>query len=274
MEIQTNISLKAYNTFGIKVLANRFIEINSEENLRNILKKEKDIFVLSGGSNLLLTKNIDRLVLYINNKGIDIVKENKKTIDIAVNAGENWHEFVLWCIENDYGGIENLALIPGKVGTSPIQNIGAYGVEVKDVIKEVYAVNRSTGEKIVFKNKDCQFDYRNSIFKNSEKDKYIITKVIFRLTRTDHKLNYSYGAIKEKLNEKGINNPTIGDIANAVISIRQQKLPDPKEIGNSGSFFKNPIVSKTIFEAIYNLYPKNAVLQSRKICQNSRWLVN
>lgn len=253
MKIQKNTSLKSYNTFSIDVKAKQFIEINSIEELITILKKETNIFILSGGSNMLLTKDITELVLHINIKGIKILKENKKSVYVNANAGENWHEFVQWCIKNNFGGIENLSLIPGNVGTSPIQNIGAYGVEVKDTIKEVHTINIKTLKKVIFKNDECQFDYRNSIFKNSVKGEYIITNVIFKLTKDKHKLHYNYGAIQQELNKKGITKPTIKTIADSIIKIRQQKLPDPKKIGNSGSFFKNPVVNKTIFKKIHKL---------------------
>lgn len=253
MKIQKNTSLKPYNTFGITVNANQFIEINSVKELIEVLKKDNNVFILSGGSNMLLTKDITKLVVHLNIKGIKIVKENKENIYINANAGENWHEFVQWCINKDFGGIENLSLIPGNVGTSPIQNIGAYGVEVKDTIKEVHTINRKTFKKVVFKNTECAFGYRNSIFKNEVKDQYIITNVIFKLTKTKHKLHFNYGAIQQELKEI---TPTIRSIATAIINIRQQKLPDPKIIGNSGSFFKNPIVNKVIFEKVHNLNPE------------------
>ena len=194
----------------------------------------------------------------INIKGISIDRENKNTVHLTVNSGENWHEFVLWCISQDYGGLENLSLIPGNVGTCPIQNIGAYGVEVKDTITKVEAIEIETGKLITFANAECQFGYRNSIFKNDVKGKYIITSVSFELTKTNHQLNTSYGAIEVALQEKKITNPTIKDVSDAVISIRKSKLPDPKEIGNSGSFFKNPVISTEAIFTITKRIPSNS----------------
>ena len=255
MTILNNISLKEYNTFGVECYAKRFVSIDSFYDLQQLLKTEKDLFLLSGGSNILLTKDIEKLVVLINIKGISIDRENKNTVHLTVNSGENWHEFVLWCISQDYGGIENLSLIPGNVGTCPIQNIGAYGVEVKDTITKVEAIEIETGKLITFANAECQFGYRNSIFKNDVKGKYIITSVSFELTKTNHQLNTSYGAIEVALQEKKITNPTIKDVSDAVISIRKSKLPDPKEIGNSGSFFKNPVISTEQFSQLQKEYP-------------------
>ncbi len=255
MKTQQNISLKPYNTFGIDVKAKRFIEINASQQIKKILKEEKDIFLLGGGSNLLLLNDIKKLVLHINTKGKRVVGENKKYVFVKVEAGENWHDFVLWCLKKDYGGIENLAKIHGNVGTAPIQNIGAYGVEVKDVLDEVHAIEIATGNPKIFTKSECNFGYRDSVFKNKHKGKYIITSVIFKLTQINHELNDSYGAIKTDLEKLEITEPTIQDIANAVIKIRTEKLPDPKKIGNGGSFFKNPIVSKEQFETLQKKHP-------------------
>jgi UDP-N-acetylmuramate dehydrogenase len=183
LNIQKNISLKNYNTFGIDVIAKRFISVTSVYELQQLLKIERDIFLISGGSNMLLTKDINKLVVHIDIAGISIDRENENDVYLTVNAGENWHNFVLWCVTNNYGGIENLSLIPGNVGTCPIQNIGAYGVEVKDTITKVEAVEIETGKLVQFSNEDCNFGYRNSIFKNDAKDKFIITAVSFKLTK-------------------------------------------------------------------------------------------
>ena len=204
---------------------------------------------------MLLTENINNLVVHIDIKGISIDNEDENSVYLTVNAGENWHEFVLWCINQDYGGIENLSLIPGNVGTCPIQNIGAYGVEVKDVITKVEAIEIATQKLVSFSNSDCKFGYRDSIFKNSAKGKYIITSVSFKLTKTHHQLNTSYGAIENELASKNIKKPSIKEVSDAVIAIRQSKLPDPKEIGNSGSFFKNPVISIAHFEKLKQEYP-------------------
>jgi UDP-N-acetylmuramate dehydrogenase len=255
MNIQHNISLKNYNTFGIEVYAERFVSINSFYELQQLLKVEKDLFLISGGSNMLLTKDIKKLVVHIDMKGISIDREDDNFVYITVNAGENWHELVLFCVDNNYGGMENLSLIPGNVGTCPIQNIGAYGVEVKDTITKVEALEIATGKLVTFSNAECQFGYRNSIFKNELKGKVILTAVSFRLTKKNHQLNTSYGAIEAEFDSKNIKNPSLKDISDAVIAIRKSKLPDPKEIGNSGSFFKNPVISKNDFEQLQNNYP-------------------
>jgi len=253
--ILNNISLKNYNTFGVHVNAKRFVSITSFYDLQNLLKTEKNLFLLSGGSNMLLTKDIDKLVVHIDIKGISIDREDENFTYITVNAGENWHEFVLWCLSQNYGGLENLSLIPGNVGTCPIQNIGAYGVEVKDVISKVETLEIATQKKKVFSNEDCHFGYRNSIFKNEVKDKYIITSVSFCLSKNKHKLQTSYGAIETELQLQNIKNPSIIDVSNAVIAIRKSKLPDPKEIGNSGSFFKNPVIERASLNSLIKQFP-------------------
>jgi UDP-N-acetylmuramate dehydrogenase len=256
LNIQENISLKKYNTFGIAVNAKRFISVTSVYELQQVLKVEKNIFLISGGSNMLLTKDIEALVVHLDIKGISIDREDDNTIYLTVNAGENWHELVIWCVSNNYGGIENLSLIPGNVGTCPIQNIGAYGVEVKDTITKVEALEIETGKLIQFSNESCNFEYRNSLFKNKEKGKYIITAVSFQLTKRNHNLNSSYGAIESELIAKKITKPSLKDISDAVIAVRRSKLPDPKEIGNSGSFFKNPVIPKSKFLELQKEYPK------------------
>ncbi len=255
MTILNNISLKEYNTFGVTSYAKRFVSITSFYELQQLLKTEQDLFLISGGSNMLLTKDIDRLVTFIDIKGISIDRENDNSVHLTVNAGENWHEFVVWCISQNFGGLENLSLIPGNVGTCPIQNIGAYGVEVKDTITKVEGLEIETGKRVVFSNTECDFGYRNSIFKNSAKGKYILTSVSFQLTKNEHQLNTSYGAIETALQQKNISNPTIKDVSDAVIAIRKSKLPDPKEIGNSGSFFKNPVITSKAFSKLQSNYP-------------------
>lgn len=256
MTIQENISLKNYNTFGIQVNAKRFVSITSVYQLQQLLAVEKDIFILSGGSNMLLTTDINKLVVHINVEGISIDNEDENAVYLTVNAGENWHNFVLWAIAQNYGGIENLSLIPGNVGTCPIQNIGAYGVEVKDVITKVEAIEIGSGKLVSFSNKECQFGYRNSIFKNKAKGKYIITAVGFKLTKNQHQLNTSYGAIEQELSAQKIVYPTIKAVSDAVIAIRKAKLPDPNEIGNSGSFFKNPVINVDLFKTLKEKYPE------------------
>jgi len=273
--IKKNISLKAYNTFGIDVKASRFVSIASLYELKQLLNSEKDFFLISGGSNLLLTRDIERLVVHINIQGISIDHEEENTVDLTVNAGENWHEFVLWCISENYGGLENLSLIPGNVGTSPIQNIGAYGVEVKDCITKVEALEIATNKLVSFSNEACNFGYRNSIFKNEVKGKYILTSVSFRLTTKNHQLTTSYGAIENELAVQKIKIPTLKNISDAIIRIRKSKLPDPKEIGNSGSFFKNPVISKKQFLRLQKENPSipNYPVSETEIKVPAGWLV-
>lgn len=273
MNIQQNISLKPYNTFGIEAIAKRFVSVNFLTELKEIISNEKNIFLLSGGSNLLLTKNLEALVIHINFKGIIVNDTEKDFVYITAEAGENWHEFVLWCISQNYGGLENLALIPGNVGTSPIQNIGAYGVEIKDTFDQLEALEIATGKTKVFKNEDCNFGYRNSIFKNELKGKYIIINVTFKLTKKNHRLNISYGDIKNHL--KNIEQPTLQTIADAVISIRQSKLPDPKEIGNSGSFFKNPVIDLNSFQFLQKKHPEipHYIVSENEIKIPAGWLI-
>lgn len=275
MNIQENISLKAFNTFGIDATAKRFVSITSVYHLQELLKKEKNIFLISGGSNMLLTKNIEQLVVHLDCKGISIDKEDEDFVYLTVNSGENWHDFVLFCVEQNYGGVENLSLIPGNVGTCPIQNIGAYGVEVKDVITKVEAVELASTKLHTFANKDCKFGYRNSIFKNEAKNKYAITSVSFKLTKQNHTLNTSYGAIETELASKNITNPSLKEVSNAVIAIRKSKLPDPKKIGNSGSFFKNPVISKSHFLELQNQYPNipSYIISEDEIKVPAGWLI-
>lgn len=275
MNIEENISLKNYNTFGIEVTAKRFICIDSVYQLQELLKVEKDIFLISGGSNMLLTKDIEKLVVHIDIKGVSIDQENENEVFLTVNAGENWHEFVLWCVDNNYGGLENLSLIPGNVGTCPIQNIGAYGVEVKDTITKVEALHIETGKLVQFSNEECKFGYRNSIFKNEVKGKYIITSVSFKLTKQNHNFNTSYGAIETELTSKNIAKPNLKNISDAVIAIRKSKLPDPKEIGNSGSFFKNPVITKAHFLTLQKTYPEipSYIVSENQVKVPAGWLI-
>lgn len=258
MRILRNFSLKNYNTFGIDVRAKRFISIENIEDLRNILRKTyaAELFILGGGSNMLLTGDIQKTVIHIGIKGKEVISEDDNEVIVRAAAGENWHEFVLWTLKLNFGGLENLSLIPGNVGTAPIQNIGAYGVELKDNFVSCHAMNIQTLEEREFSLKDCEFDYRNSIFKNQLKNQYIITAVDFRLTKKNHQLKTDYGAINDELDKQGIADPGINDISKAVIAIRQSKLPDPKKIGNSGSFFKNPIVAKDLFEKLKSEFPE------------------
>ncbi|MFM9826576.1 UDP-N-acetylmuramate dehydrogenase [Flavobacterium sp.] len=258
MEIQTHFSLKKFNTFGIEASAKQFVAVQNVLELKTILieNNTEKKFILGGGSNMLLTKDIDALVIHIDLKGKKVISENEDFVWVESQAGENWHEFVLWTIENDFGGLENMSLIPGNVGTTPVQNIGAYGAEIKDTFISCEAIRIDNQNIKTFTNSECHFGYRESIFKNEVKDQYIITSVVFKLTKRNHIINISYGDISGELAKANIINPTIIDVSNAVIAIRQSKLPDPKELGNSGSFFKNPILLKTDFEKIHQKFPE------------------
>jgi len=278
MKVLQNSSLKSYNTFGIDVKAERFVSVSSLEELKSVLTGNyaEKLFVLGGGSNMLLTQDITATVLHIDLKGIKVVQETEDFAYIQANAGENWHEFVLWTLAHGYGGLENLSLIPGNIGSSPIQNIGAYGVELKDHFVSCEAIDIQTIEMMNFNGEKCDFGYRNSIFKNKVKGKYIITSVTFKLSKKNHQLYTNYGSINEALEESGITNPSIQDVSNAVIRIRQQKLPDPRELGNSGSFFKNPVISAGAFQVLQKEYPE---MPHYKISENefkipAGWLID
>lgn len=250
MDILHDYSLKKHNTFGLEAKAKQFVAIHSIDELTKVLHQysAQNKFILGGGSNMLLTKDIDALVIHIDLKGIKIVSETDDFAWVEAQAGENWHEFVVYTIGQDLGGLENMSLIPGNVGTTPIQNIGAYGTELKDTFVYCDAMDIKTQEIKRFNKDECHFGYRESVFKNEQKDKYIITSVVFKLTKRNHKINTSYGDITAELAKNNITSPTLKDVSDAVIAIRKSKLPDPNELGNSGSFFKNPIISKSAFE--------------------------
>ena len=258
MEILNNFSLKNYNTFGIEAKAEQFVAVHSVSELKSILEQNKNQkkFILGGGSNMLLTKNIEALVIHIDLKGKKILKEDTDFVWVESQAGENWHQFVLWAIDQNFGGLENMSLIPGNVGTTPVQNIGAYGTEIKDTFVSCEAINIENQEMRTFTNEECRFGYRESVFKNEVKDKYIIVSVVFKLTKRNHKINTSYGDIQAELAKNNITTPGLKDVSNAVIAIRKSKLPDPAELGNSGSFFKNPILLKSDFEPIHQKFPE------------------
>ena len=273
--IQTKKNLKEYNTFGISVKAEMFAVFSSIEELKQILsfRNKKKLLVLGGGSNLLLTKDFDGLVIKNEIKRFEVIEETASEVIVESGAGENWHEFVLNCIDKGFGGIENLSLIPGSVGASPMQNIGAYGVEIKDVFESLSAYHIASGEIHYFDKTKCEFGYRESIFKNKVKGEYIILTVTFRLTKNPT-INSSYGAINEQLKVMGIQVPTIKELSAAVIAIRQSKLPDPKIIGNAGSFFKNPTVEIALLEQIQKNYPdipNYPALNGRKLAAG--WLI-
>ncbi len=277
MTISSNTSLKPYNTFGIDAKAKYFVSVKTVEELQQVLTLDQydEKFILGGGSNMLLTKDIDALVIHIDLKGIEVCNTSTSGVTIKVSAGENWHDFVLWCLKHNYGGIENLSLIPGNVGTAPIQNIGAYGVELKDVFESCEALDVTSGTIKTFSKDDCDFGYRNSIFKGDLKGQYIILNVTVRLTTKDHVLKTDYGAIKTELKKLEVTKPTINDISKAVINIRQSKLPDPKVIGNSGSFFKNPVISKEAFELLRVNFPNipNYIVSENEIKIPAGWLI-
>ncbi len=258
MIVREKFSLKKYNTFGIEAIARFFAEINSAEDVRELCTDDQfvkaDKLILGGGSNILFTKDFDGIVIKNNFRGMDASSENAEHIFVKVGAGENWHSFVLHCIENNYAGVENLSLIPGNVGASPMQNIGAYGLEIKDVFHELEALEITTGEMMKFSAADCNFGYRESVFKNKHRNQFIITSVTFRLNKIP-KFNISYGAIEQELEKMGVKELSIAAISKAVCNIRSSKLPDPKQIGNAGSFFKNPVVSQELYEKIKKEFP-------------------
>ncbi|ROI00663.1 UDP-N-acetylmuramate dehydrogenase [Chryseobacterium daecheongense] len=249
-----NFSLQPYNTFGVEAKAKYFIEVQTIDELKEALNFSNShalkLLFLGGGSNILLTKDFEGLAIKINLKGISEQSLDENHALVTAKAGENWHEFVMFCLEKNYGGLENLSLIPGNVGTSPMQNIGAYGTEIKDVFVSCTVLNLETQEVEIFDLEQCRFGYRDSIFKQEGKGKYVILEVTFKLTKKDHRIKTEYGAIQSELEKLHISTPTIQDVSKAVINIRQSKLPDPKEIGNAGSFFKNPTIPVSQFEAL------------------------
>lgn len=258
MNIIENYPLLKLNTFGIDVKAKYFVSINTVNELIELTKtkvfKDLRLLILGGGSNILFTKDFDGLVILNNINGKEIIDQTQQSIFLKIGAGENWHELVMYTVDNGWGGIENLSLIPGNTGTAPMQNIGAYGVEIKETFVELEALEISSGKIVKFNNSDCEFGYRESIFKNKIKNQYIILNITLELKKNPV-LNINYGDVKAILESQDIKNPAIKEVSNAIISIRQSKLPDPKKIGNSGSFFKNPIVSLNQLEFIKKKYP-------------------
>ena len=269
-------SLKEYNTFGVEVFANDFNKAENEDEILNFLSENKNVpLILGGGSNILFKNNINKPILKIEIKGIEIIEENENTVYVSVGAGENWNDFVKWTLVKNYGGIENLSLIPGNVGSAPIQNIGAYGVELKDVFQSCRAISIDNKILKTFNKEQCNFTYRSSIFKEKLKNKYIISRVTFKLSKINHVINSEYKPLKDLLKIKGNLNPTIQDISKLVIKIRTNKLPDPKKIGNCGSFFKNPIISNSKFK---NLNEYFSSVPNYKISENevkipAAWLI-
>ena len=256
--MQHHVSLRNLNTFGLESQAQSFEEVKSVEELTEILKnpdlKNTPKFILGGGSNILLTRDVDALVIKISIGGIEKVKEDDEHIWLHAGAGEKWHDFVMYCVEHGYAGIENLSLIPGTIGAAPMQNIGAYGIEIKDVVETVEAIFYDSAETRIFSKEECNFGYRESVFKHELKGKCIITGVTFRLNKKPV-YHVEYGDIQKTLQEAGIESLSIKAVSDAVIKIRKSKLPDPAEIGNAGSFFKNPEIPEEQFNKLKTDYP-------------------
>jgi UDP-N-acetylmuramate dehydrogenase len=259
MKLQSDFPLKPYNTFGIEAKAKLFARFESVQELQELLQmpelKQEEKLILGGGSNLLFTKDFDGVVLQNGIRGIEVLHEENEEVYIKVGGGEVWHDFVLYALQHNFGSVENLSLIPGTVGAAPLQNIGAYGVELKDVFHELEAVHLQTGDIYIFDNATCNFGYRESIFKNDKKGQFVVTSVTFKLSRK-HTLNTTYGAIKTTLEEMQVQQPSIQDVSAAVCHIRQSKLPDPKQIGNAGSFFKNPEIPLEQYQQLKTQYPE------------------
>ncbi len=259
MVVKENVDLLPFNTFHISALARYLTTVSSVREARDLFQsdifRKNKVLILGGGSNMLLTKDFDGLVIKNELRGIEVISETSDEIELKVGSGENWHEFVMYCVERNYGGVENLSLIPGTVGAAPMQNIGAYGVEVKDVIRNVEAINLQNSNVDNFSNADCHFGYRESVFKHELKNKYFISSITLSLTKRNHRFNTSYGAITEVLREKHNDEISVRTISDAVIHIRRTKLPDPNVIGNAGSFFKNPTIDKNQFEELKEKHP-------------------
>jgi UDP-N-acetylmuramate dehydrogenase len=255
LELLNHASLKPFVTFGVEATCNHLYRIEEVDELKVAAQYLEDPLILGGGSNVLPIGDIHRNVLRNELKGFDIISEKDGDVVVKVAAGEIWHEVVMWAVEKELGGIENLSLIPGTIGASPIQNIGAYGVELVSVFESLEAIELGTGALRVFTKEECKFGYRDSVFKKEALGKYIIISVTLRL-KQDYVVNTTYGSIKDLLEHKGITSPTIKDVSDTVIEIRRSKLPDPKVIGNAGSFFKNPIIASSLFESIKDMYPE------------------
>lgn len=252
-----SISLKKETTFGINAIADTYISIETVQEAKDFfsIPSTQTYYILGGGSNILITKDVKGIIVQNKIKGKSTQLIDDETIHVTAGAGENWNEFVLYCIDNDWGGLENLSLIPGNVGATPMQNIGAYGVEIKDVFVSLNALEIATNKLLTFDNATCKFGYRESIFKNSHKNKFFIIDVTFKLKRKNYKISANYGAIQSELQKNNIQHPTIKEVSNAVIAIRSSKLPDPKVLGNAGSFFKNPVIQIRLANTIKSEYP-------------------
>jgi UDP-N-acetylmuramate dehydrogenase len=254
---QEHVSLKPYNTFGIDVKARYFTQAHSDDEVREALalarQRELRVQVIGGGSNLLLTRDIDALVLHMASRGQRVLSDDGERVVVEAQAGEPWHPFVQWSLAQGYCGLENLSLIPGTVGAAPMQNVGAYGVEIKDVFAGLTALDRQTGELRDFSLEECAFGYRDSVFKRNP-GRWLILRVRFALSH-DLQAHLDYGPVRQRLAEQGVEQPTAQSISDAICSIRREKLPDPAELGNAGSFFKNPVVSAELVNSIRSQYP-------------------
>jgi UDP-N-acetylmuramate dehydrogenase len=254
MELINNASLRHFTTFGVDAHCDHLYRVEDAEELRLAMQYLEHPLILGGGSNILPIGDIHRNVLRIELKGIEIM-DDREDVLVRVAAGEVWHEVVMWAIDRNLGGIENLSLIPGTMGAAPMQNIGAYGVELESVFDHLTAMEIGTGQEHTFSKADCAFGYRDSVFKQAARDRFVITDVVLRLSR-EHKVNTSYGAIHDVLQQRNIAEPTIRDVSDAVIAIRRSKLPDPAVIGNAGSFFKNPVISETQYNSLKVEFPE------------------
>lgn len=258
MDITHQISLKPFNTFGIDVYAENFVAISTLDDLNAAFQQQlfaHKFLILGGGSNVLFAGDFPGTIFKNNLKGISLLATNEETVLIKAASGEIWHELVMYCVQNNFGGVENLSLIPGTVGAAPMQNIGAYGIELIDVFESLTAFDVIEGTYRIFTKEECDFGYRSSVFKTIYKDRYFITDVTLRLSKSPA-LNISYGAIKDVLAEKNIIHPTIKDISDAVIAIRKSKLPDPQILGNAGSFFKNPEIPESLYLQLKTVFPE------------------
>lgn len=278
MIVQQNISLKPYNTFGIEANAGFLAVVDSTDDLDEIYMtgrfRSQRKMILGGGSNVLFTRGFTGVVAKNEIKGIEIIKEDEHEVFVAIGSGERWHQFVLWSVERGFGGVENLSLIPGTVGAAPMQNIGAYGVELKNIFHSLEAYEIKSGKQLTFYREDCKFGYRTSVFKDELKGQFVITKVILRLKKRPI-FNLTYGDVGATLDQMGISKPTIKDVSQAIINIRQSKLPDPIEIGNAGSFFKNPVIEKLHFEALEAQFPdiKSYPMDDDSVKIPAGWLI-
>jgi len=279
MEIHENFKLINHNTFGVDASSKYFIKIKSEAELNAVFKlkqfKKSEILILGGGSNILFTQNFKGLVIKNEIKGKKVISETNSFVNLKIGAGENWHKLVMYCVKNEWGGIENLSLIPGNSGTAPMQNIGAYGVEIKDTFVELEAFEIASGKIIKFSKSDCKFGYRESIFKNEKKNQFIILNITLKLHKNP-KVNIGYGDVIKVLESQKIKKPNIKDVSNAIIHIRNSKLPNPKEIGNCGSFFKNPVIDQEKLKEIKKNYPEiiNYPVSKTHVKIAAGWLID